>query len=96
MFGQIDDGGISGWIVAAGAAVYGTLTTALAAVFKISETKSQKAIEALEVRIGSYEKRLEDSDRKHEECLNDRSNLREAVARLEGKLSAYIQEHDGN
>jgi septal ring factor EnvC (AmiA/AmiB activator) len=97
MFGQIDDGGgISGWIVAAGAAVYGTLTTALAAMFKISETKSQKAIETLELRLKNYENKIEESDRKHEDCLEDRVQLRESIARLEGKLAAYIKDHDGN
>ena len=98
MFGQVEDSGFFGWIVAGVASVFTALTTALAAVFKISETKSAKAIETLEVRLALYEKRLEESDRKHEECLNDRSNLRESVARLEGKLAAYIKdhEHDGN
>ena len=68
------------------------LTTAVAALFKINESKSALAVKSLEIRLEGYASRLDDSDKKHQECLEDRIELSKQIARLEGRLSHFIKD----
>lgn len=79
-----------GWIVAGVAAVYGTLTTAVAGLFKINETRSAKAIEKLEESVTCMQCRLDESEKKHEDCLNDRNEIRVTLARVEEQLKHFV------
>ena len=62
-----------------------TLAGAVATLFKINETKSQREIAELKVRI-------DESDKKHDECLRDRIEISKQLARLEGRLSHFIKD----
>ena len=80
------------WIIAGVSAVVTGLTTAVAALFKINESKSALAVKSLEIRLEGYASRLDDSDKKHQECLEDRIELSKQIARLEGRLSHFIKD----
>lgn len=81
-----------GWIAAGVGVILTTLSSAVAALFKINETKSALAVKSLEVRLEGYAKRLDESDKKHQECLEDRIDLSKQLARLEGRLSHFIKD----
>lgn len=80
-----------GWIVAGVAAVYATLTTAIATLFKMNESRSAKSIEKLESDVKSMQVRLDESDKKHEDCLEDRNNLNVKLARVEEQLNHFVK-----
>ena len=82
----------SGWIVAGILGIVSSLAGAVATLFKMNETKSTLAVKTLELRIEGYAVRLDDSDRKHQECLEDRIELSKQIARLEGRLSHFISD----
>lgn len=96
------DGGTDvpwGWVATAAATVYGSLTTAIAVLFKANETRAAKAVEESTKAINEAREenkaillRLDESDLKHMECLEDRNSLRVLVARMEAKLESI----DGN
>lgn len=89
----MSDGPFSpGWIAAGVGAIIATLSSAIAALFKLNETKSAIAVKSLEVRLEGYAHRLDDSDKKHQECLEDRIELSNQIARLEGRLSHFIKD----
>ena len=81
-----------GWIVAGVLGIVSSLAGAVATLFKINESKSALAVKSLEVRLEGYATRLDDSDRKHQECLEDRIELSKQIARLEGRLSHFIKD----
>lgn len=83
-----------GWIVAGAATVYGTLTTAVATLFKINESRQAKSIEKLEISVTCLQCRLDESDKKHEECLNDRNDLKVTLARVEEQLKHIVQKEE--
>ena len=60
--------GDAGWFFAGMATVIGTLASVVAFLFKLNETKNAAAIIDLT-------KRLDASDRRHDECLKDRADL---------------------
>lgn len=81
-----------GWIAAGVTTLIASLATAVATLFKINESKSALAVKSLELRLEGYAQRLDDSDRKHQECLEDRIELSRQIARLEGRLSHFISD----
>lgn len=81
-----------GWIAAGVGAIVATLSSAVAALFKMNESKSALAVKSLEGRLEGYAHRLDDSDKKHQECLEDRIELSKQIARLEGRLSHFIKD----
>ena len=81
-----------GWIVAGILGIVTTLAGAVATLFKLNETKSTLAVKSLEVRLEGYAMRLDESDKKHQECLEDRIELSKQIARLEGRLSHFIND----
>lgn len=81
-----------GWIAAGVTTLLASMATAVATLFKISESKSALAVKSLEIRLESYSLRLDESDKKHQECLEDRIDLSKQIARLEGRLSHFIDD----
>lgn len=67
-----------GWVLAGIATVIGTLATAVAGLWRLSEAKNSKAIAAHQETIDHLEIRAT-------KCEHDREELRVRVARLETK-----------
>jgi len=80
----------TGWFFAGVSTVIASLASVVAFLFKMNESKNTAAITALQTRLDQQEKKLNDSDIKHEECQQDREKLSIQVATLTGKLERYI------
>ena len=76
-----------GWIVAGIVTIIATLAGAVKLLFSMREGDNAKHIEKLESRLNIAEQRLLDSDRKHDECNEDRMRLSIKVAEFEAKLT---------
>ena len=66
------------------------LCAAIAALWRLNESKSATAITALDARLIAnelkHEKRLELSMQKHQECEEDRQNIGKKLAVLEDRM----------
>ena len=71
---------INGWVLTGVGSVILSLAAAVSTLFKMNESKSLAAIKNLETR-------LDESDRKHEECLEDRIKLAEEIAVLKERIA---------
>lgn len=94
-----EDANLIGWIFGAVGTAFGTLAGAVAALFRMNESKNAKSIEALEKRLAEESEalkieiakanaRAEISDQKHDECLRDREELRIEMAKLKSTFEA--------
>jgi len=76
-------GGIVSWLLL-------ILCGAIAALWRLNESKSATAITALDARLIAnelkHEKRLEVSMQKHQECEEDRQNIGKKLAVLEDRM----------
>lgn len=82
------------------------LAGAVATLFKINESRSAKAIEKLELAQEAMQRRfdeaqacmqcrLDESDKKHDECQEDRNALRIEMATLRERFSLNEGTADG-
>jgi hypothetical protein len=81
------DSNTTPWIVTIGATAIAALSSALAFMFKLSESKSAKSIAALESRQLMYENRGELLDKLNRECVADRARLEARCEIFEKRLS---------
>jgi len=70
----------SGWFVAGVMAVISTLASSVAFLFKLNETKNAAAITALTHQVDLQQKQIDASERRHDECQDDRRKLATEVA----------------
>lgn len=80
----------TGWFFAGVSTVVATLASVVAFLFKMNEAKNSQAIAAMQMRLDYQEKKIEESETKHEKCEEDRQKLAVQVANLTGKLDRYI------
>ena len=94
-----EDANLWGWIAGAVGTAIGTLGAAVATLFRLNESKNAQAIaaleqrlaaesEALKIEIAKANSRAEISDRKHDDCLRDREELRVELAKIKGSIEA--------
>jgi septal ring factor EnvC (AmiA/AmiB activator) len=83
----------SGWYFAGASTVIATLASVVAFLFKLLESKNSESIKTLEQQIVNQEKRLIESDRKHDECQEDRIRLGQEVSVIREHLGQYIRKH---
>jgi len=72
----------AGWFIAGISTVIASLAAAVATLFKMIESKNTEAIGELKAHVIEVEKRLEESDRRHDDCQIDRAILSTEVALL--------------
>lgn len=95
---------LTGWIIGAIGTAFGTMGAAVATLFRMNESKNAKAIEVLEKRLAAESEalkieiakanaRAEISDQKHDECLQDREELRIQIAKLSGLVDSMKQQN---
>jgi hypothetical protein len=70
----------TGWFVAGVATVIGTLASAVAFLFKLNESKNAGAILALTHQVELQQKQIDASEKRHDECQDDRRKLATEVA----------------
>ena len=75
------------WIVAISSAIVATLTSAVAFLFKLNESKSVKAVDTLELHVTVLGQRLERLDQANRECIEDRARLQTHCEIFEKRLS---------
>jgi glycerol dehydrogenase-like iron-containing ADH family enzyme len=80
------------WVISGLATTIATLTSALAFMFRLSESKSASSIAALESRIKMYETRLDKSEQLHLECLQDRVGLAERLGTVQGQVELLTKQ----
>jgi len=80
------------WVVTALMTTIATLSSALAFMFKLSESKSSNAITALEKRSEVLETRLEASEKLHRDCLEDRIGLASKIGSLQGQIEVLTRQ----
>ncbi|TWU22470.1 hypothetical protein Pla52o_35260 [Novipirellula galeiformis] len=85
----------AGWVIAGVSTVVATLASAVAGLFKLNESKNAEAIKRLEDHVGKQESKLEaqetrliESDRKHDECQQDRIKLSTEVGLIRERLAS--------
>lgn len=94
-----EDANIWGWVFGAIGTAFGTMGAAVATLFRMNESKNTQAIKALEDRLACESaslkaeiklanERAEASDKKHDDCLRDREELRIEMAVLRGQIEA--------
>lgn len=67
------------WVLAGIATVVGTLSATVGWLWKANETKNAK-------RIDQLEQNLAESNKKHDECMDDRNTIREECAVMRVRL----------
>ena len=98
-----EDVNLVGWFVGAIGTAFGAMGAAVATLFRMNESKNAQAIDALEKRlsaeslalkqeIAKANERAELSDRKHDDCLRDREELRIELATIRGSIEAMKRE----
>ncbi len=82
-----------GWVVGAAGAIGTALSTAAATVYRTIEGKNRQIIDnmrdsvtAIETRSAALEKKLEESDKKHDDCQRDREELRVELAEVKARV----------
>lgn len=80
----------TGWFLAGASTVIATLAGAIAALFKLLESKNADAIEALQRNVSAMEVKLDESDRRHDECQIDRAKLSVEVAILKEHMCRLV------
>ena len=81
----------TGWIVAGASTVIATLASAVAFLFRNNEAKNTASIAKLENQVELLECKVVESDRKHDECQQDRVRLSVEVAIIREHLANYIK-----
>ena len=76
----------AGWFLAGISTVLATLASVIAVLFKLLESKNVDRIADLKAQVLKVEARLEESDKRHDECQLDRSALTTKVALIEEEL----------
>lgn len=78
------DGSIITWVLAGVATLIGGLATTVTALWKVNETRNAK-------RIDQLEQNLAESNKKHDECMDDRNTLREECVEMRVRLEMLEQ-----
>lgn len=68
----------AGWIAASFSTMLAVMASAVAALFKINEGKSTRAVESLELRLAAYQNRLEETEKMYEARLTASEKKHEA------------------
>ena len=76
----------AGWFIAGISTVVATLASVIAVLFKLLESKNAEMIIHLSAQVVKVESRLEESDKRHDECQLDRAALTTKVALIEDEL----------
>ena len=74
------------WIITGASTIIAALTSAVAFLFRLNETKSIKAVAGLEVRLDHYAKRIESLDMLNRQCIEDRARLQATCEIFEKRL----------
>jgi cytochrome c-type biogenesis protein CcmH/NrfG len=74
------------WIITGASTIITALASAVAFLFRLNETKSIKAVTALETRLDGYTKRVEALDVLNRECIVDRARLQATCEIFEKRL----------
>ena len=81
------------WYIAGASTIIASLASAVAFLFKLLESKNTESIASLEQKLLMQDERLIESDRKHDECQQDRMKLSQEVAIIREHLAIYIKKH---
>ena len=74
------------WFIAGASAIIAALSSAVAFLFKLNESKSLQAVSSLEVRVNRQAQQLEELEKLNRECLIDRSRLQAKCEIIEKRL----------
>ena len=80
----------TGWFIAGISTMVATLSAAITALFKLVESKNTESIDELRKQVTKLENRLEESDKRHDDCQIDRAKLSIEVA----LLKEYVARND--
>ena len=75
------------WFIAGASAIIAALSSAVAFLFKLNESKSLQAVSGLEVRVNRQDQQLEELEKLNRECLIDRSRLQAKCEIIEKRLA---------
>lgn len=90
-----DVSGIVAWVLGAMAAVLGTLSKIIHTMYRQEQSSNAKAIKDLETRLVSADAKIAASDRKHEECLEDRHRLSLEIATANARIASLEEKTAG-
>lgn len=74
------------WVIAGASTIIAALSSAVAFLFKLNESKSLKAVLGLELRVDHQSKQLDELEKMNRECLIDRSRLQAKCEIIEKRL----------
>ena len=75
------------WVIAGASTIIAALSSAVAFLFKLNESKSLAAVAGLEVRVDHQSRQLEELEKMNRECLIDRSRLQAKCEIIEKRLA---------
>jgi len=75
------------WIVTIASTIVAVLSSVVAFLFKLNESKSLKSIAALEAHVANADARIERLDQANRECIQDRVRLQTHCEIFEKRLS---------
>ena len=75
------------WVIAGASAIIAALSSAVAFLFKLNESKSLAAVAGLELRVDHQSKQLDELEKMNRECLIDRSRLAAKCEIFEKRLT---------
>ena len=75
------------WVIAGASTIIAALSSAVAFLFKLNESKSLAAVASLEVRVNHQDRQLEELEKMNRECLMDRSRLQAKCEIIEKRLA---------
>lgn len=80
-------------IATAVTAAMGTLTRAIYVLYRKEETNNANAIRSLESRLAAADSKIESTEKKNEECLKDREELRVEIATAKSRIAALEEKN---
>lgn len=75
------------WVIAGTSTIIAALSSAVAFLFKLNESKSLRAVASLEARIDHQDKQITELENMNRECLMDRSRLQAKCEIIEKRLA---------
>ena len=75
------------WVIAGASTIIAALSSAVAFLFKLNESKSLRAVASLEARVDHQDRQLTELEKMNRECLIDRSKLQAKCEIIERRLA---------
>lgn len=82
----------TGWVVAGVLAVVSTLTSAVAFLARMVESKNTEAIGELRQEVATVKGELGKCEEKHDECLRDREHIKVELAKVTAEVT-FLKSH---